>query len=334
MVRSLTLLTVMFAWLAVVSLPGTTSASPAPPAIAPPPEAPALPPAVLDISPEALLGHLESEPVAADGDPPPAAEPEPRVSAFEETRIVSVYGYPGICFMGELGCHDPQLAATRAEELAVWYADAEDGHRPQPAFHLIVDVAQPLPGADGSYLSRMALDQIEDYVEVARERGLLLFLDLQIGWTDPLEGVQRVGALLEEPFVHLALDPEFATRERGLAPGEAIGTLRAAEVNRAQEYLAAIVQEHHLPPKMLVLHQFTPDMLPDKQDFEDYPEVDVTVDMDGYGGGPAKISGYEAYARVGTEFSAFKLFFEWDTPLLTPEEVLALPHPPDYIIYQ
>ena len=32
--------------------------------------------------------------------------------------------------------------------------------------------------------------------------------------------------------------------------------------------------------------------------------------------------------------AGFKLFFRWDSPVLTPEEIQALPKPPDLIIYQ
>ena len=107
--------------------------------------------------------------------------------------------------------------------------------------------------------------------------------------------------MLREPFVHLALDPEFATRAKALPPGDAIGTVDAPAVNGVQAYLAGIVHEHVLPPKVLVLHQFQPGMLTNKAHYLDVPEVGITVDMDGFGGAKAKISGYEAYARVGTE---------------------------------
>jgi hypothetical protein len=157
---------------------------------------------------------------------------------------------------------------------------------------------------------------------------------VQIGWSDPLLVVRRLDEMLREPFVHLALDPEFATREKGLPPGEAIGTVNARQVNEVQVYLASLVHEYALPAKVLVLHQFKPGMLPDKHAYADTPEVELTIDMDGFGGAEGKISGYEAYARVGSDRAAFKLFFHWDVPLITPEQRQALPHPPDYVIYQ
>lgn len=316
--------------LVVMTLPGTTSASSAPASL--PTTAEAAPqaletPILLEVSlPDLLRAAVPDDYVAAV---PPAASP------FEGAQVVSVYGYPGICFMGELGCHaDPSDAITKARDLARAH-DAANGDRAvRPAVHLIVAVAQPHPGPDGSYLQWMSDETIREWVEAARRERVLLFLDVQIGWSDPLREVRRLDAALREPFVHLALDPEFATREKGLPPGEAIGTVSAAQVNAVQGYLAAPVREHGLPRKALVLHQFKPGMLTDKPRYADTPEVDLTIDMDGFGTPEAKLSGYDAYARVGSERTAFKLFFHWDVPLLTPERLQALPQPPDYVIYQ
>ncbi len=261
-------------------------------------------------------------------------------SVFNEVQVVSLYGYPGICIMGELGCHPARAAADAAFHLAAEYQAAHDelgtGRTVMPAFHLIVDVAQASPGDDGRYLWQMPLDQIAEYVEVAREAEMLIFLDIQIGWTDVLEdGVKRLEPFLIEPFVHLAIDPEFATQSLGIVPGQVIGVLDAPDVNAAQEYLAALVREHDLPAKILVLHQFLPTMLTNTQDYLDIAEVEITVDMDGYGPPGDKIAGYYEYAvSPYSNRPAFKLFWEWDEPVLTPYEVLSLTPHPDYVIYQ
>jgi hypothetical protein len=317
--------------LVVMTLPGTTSASSAP---APLPGSPTADPQLGDapILLQVSLAHLLLAAIPESyGTPEGAAG----VSPFAQGQIVSMYGFPGICFMGELGCHDtPAGSVGRARELARAH-DAVNGERGvQPALHLIVAVAQPHPGRDGTYLQWMPEEAIHEWVEAARRERVLLFLDVQIGWSDPLREVRRLDAVLREPFVHLALDPEFATREKALPPGDAIGTVSAAQVNAVQAHLAALVREHALPPKVLVLHQFKPGMLTDKDRYAPYDEVEVTIDMDGFGGPEAKISGYDAYALVGSDRAAFKLFFHWDTPLLTPAQLQALPHPPDYVIYQ
>ena len=322
----------VLAGLVVMSLPGTTSASSAP--------APLRDPAVVirPAAPEPILidATLERMVAAAQAVPGSFRAPAARttVSRFRDAQVVSVYGFPGQCTMGELGCHSAEDAATRAQQLAS-AQDAVNGDRGTiPAMHLIVDMAQASPGYDGAYLGRLPIEEIQQYVEVARAREMLLFVDVQVGWADPLTEVARLRPVLQEPFVHLGLDPEFATRLKQQAPGEAIGTLDAAQVNAVQGYLADLVRLHHLPPKILVLHQFQPGMLTRKSAYLDHPEVEVTIDMDGFGGIEEKVAGYDAYARVDAEYSAFKLFFHWDAPLLTPRELQSLAHPPDYIIYQ
>ncbi len=312
--------------LVVAALPGTTSAftASAPPSLA------------LDSPDSPLMLPVTPRQVTA----PHAPLRTP--SYFAQGPLVSVYGYPGICFMGELGCHETAGAVARARELAAQYdvprPEGPAGSFPRyaiPALHLIVDVAQPTPQADGSYLARMPLEDVRAHVEAARAAGVLLFLDLQVGWSDPMSGVTRLEEFLREPFVHLALDPEFATKPYGRVPGSVIGTLDVTQVRPVQTYLARLAAERGLPPKILVLHQFLPTMLADMTDLEPSPDVDVVVDMDGFGGQPEKLGGYNRYARAPyAEYSGFKLFFHWDTPLFTPAQLMALDQPPHYIVYQ
>jgi hypothetical protein len=263
--------------------------------------------------------------------------PEPSLppSYFEGAQVVSFYGYPGVPVMGALGAYTPDRAA---EEVAAWAEqyDRLNGARDViPAFHLITAVAQRDPQADGSYLGRLDDDAIAAYVEAAREHGLLLFLDIQVGWSDPLAEVERLRPFLAEPFVHLALDPEFATASLGVAPGKLIGHLEAAQVNAVQDYLAELVVDEGLPPKILVLHQFMDFMLRDRDQYADVPEVELTIDMDGFGWDRDKLTKYEIYAlQPAAERAAMKLFFDWDAPLLTPARLQGLGDPPDLIIYQ
>ena len=265
------------------------------------------------------------------------AGPEPALppSILETHQIISYYGYPKVHGMGELGRHDPLVAAERVKALAREY-DALNGDRETVgALHLIVDVAQAMPTADGLYLDRLDRQVIAEYVEVAREQGLLLFLDLQIGWSDAFEDMQRLEWFLREPFVHLALDPEFATARYGAAPGRVIGSLDADQVNQVQAYLGELVQDAGIPPKMLVLHQFQRRMLIEPERYSDVPEVELTIDMDGFGGVGPKIGGYQRFALADyAERSAFKLFYRWDEPVMTPEQIMGMDDPPDYIIYQ
>jgi len=270
---------------------------------------------------------LSSSPVDALAAPPG--------SVLESAQVVSFYGHPGVPAMGVLGGGSPSEVA---DEITTWaaYYDRLNGPRDViAAFHLITGVAQQYATSDGTWLGRLSAERIAEYVEVARERGMLVFLDNQIGWSDPLTEVKLLEPFLREPFVHMALDPEFATKRQGERPGLVIGSVTAAEVNEVQRYLAELVQEEGIPPKILMVHQFSAHMLRDRDAVEDVDGVDLSIDMDGFGGVAIKVAGYEAYAvRQPSEYPGFKLFFKYDTPVMTPEQVQGLDRAPDLIIYQ
>ncbi len=295
----------------------------------------------------ASAAHTPASPPASSARIAPAlTEPDERLaerifsaplppSVFDGAQVVSFYGYPGIPGMGALGVYDPQRAADEVTRVAEAY-DALNGERDVvPALHLIVAIAQATPGADGLYIYHMPPELLRTYVELARERGMLLFLDVQVGWSDPMDEVRRLAGALAEPFVHLALDPEFATRSSGFAPGIVIGSLDAAEVNAVQAYLAELVRARGLPPKLLVLHQFVEPMLVDPEQYAAYREVELTIDMDGYGTVGGKLHNYQSFALAPyAERAGMKLFYDWDQPLLSPERIQALDRPPDLVIYQ
>ena len=276
--------------------------------------------------------------------PAPAAPAAPRTSpgtgdaaasVFDGAQIVSYYGYPDIPAMGILGAGAPEDAADGVAALAASYDELNGDRDVIPALHLIAGVATSQPGPDGLHLRRLPKDRVLAWIRLAEERGQLIFLDLQIGWSEALTEVRALGEFLREPHVHLALDPEFATLGMG-RPGDVIGQIDAATVDGVQAYLAGLVREEGIPPKVLVLHQFLDSMLPGAAGgYADHPEVDVVVDMDGFGPPRAKLVNYRLYALSAyAERAGLKLFFLHDEPVMTPDEVQALDSPPALVIYQ
>ncbi len=154
--------------------------------------------------------------------------------------------------------------------------------------------------------------------------------NLQIGRSDVQSEITKILAYLEQPHVHVALDPEFAMPE-GEVPGESIGSLDATDVNAAQAILEEFLEQQGLPEKILIVHQFTSGMLTRPELLEDYPRVKLVIDMDGFGPSDIKRVKYGWYAAPA-EHSGIKLFFRHDTDLMSEEEVLELE--PDVIIYQ
>jgi hypothetical protein len=251
-------------------------------------------------------------------------------SLLEGYQILSYYGNPYTADMGILGELQPEALVQKLKDHARLYDSLNGARGVQAALHLVYATAQPDPGPEGLYLLYVDEETLQRYVDLARENGLLIFLDLQIGRSDVGSEMTKILPYLEQPHVHAALDPEFAMPE-GKVPGESIGSLDAADVNAAQALLQGFVEERDLPDKVLIVHQFTRDMLTNPELIEDYPRVRLVIDMDGFGPSEIKRVKYGWYAAPA-EYSGFKLFFRHDTDLMSEQDVLALE--PDVVIYQ
>jgi hypothetical protein len=269
----------------------------------------------------------------------PVAGPAPLPgSILPANRIVAFYGNPLSKRMGILGELPPdQMLAKLDREVDAWRR--ADPNRPvQPALHLIVVVAQASPGRDGKYRLRMTDSLVEKVSRWAAQRNALLFLDIQVGKSTVQEEVPRLTRFLSRPNVHLALDPEFSMKS-GHPPGKRIGTLSSSDVNFTVRFLSDIVTKNNIPPKVLIIHRFTRDMLTGARNIVLDPGVQVVIDMDGWGNPWLKYDSYRDYiAREPVQFTGFKLFYHNDTkkgaPLLTPQEILLLTPQPLYIQYQ
>lgn len=254
-------------------------------------------------------------------------------------RVVAYYGNLYSKQMGALGEYAPEEMWRRLhKEVDAW--NAADPETPAvPAVHYIAAVAQPHPTPDGGYRFRMPDSQIDSAMAIAKMHDALMFLDLQVGHSTVNKEVPAYEKYLVLPHVHLGIDPEFSMKD-GSIPGRKIGTFDAEDINFTSEYLANLVREHNLPPKMLVVHRFTRKMLTNYQNIILRPEVQIVIDMDGFGRPELKYSTYESFVRKKpVQFTGFKLFYKNDTKqspnhLLTPEELLKLSPQPVYIQYQ
>jgi hypothetical protein len=245
-------------------------------------------------------------------------------------QILSYYGNPYVAAMGILGELEPEELIRRLKAHAQLYDGLNGPRGVQPALHLVYASAQPNPGEDGLHLIFVDRRTLNQYIDLACEHGLLIFLDNQIGRSDVETEVRDILMYLDQPHVHSALDPEFAMLP-GDIPGDAIGTMDAAEVNEAQAVLQTLVEERGLPDKMLIVHQFTDGMVTNSELIQDFPRVQLVIDMDGFGPADIKQVKFGWYAAPA-DHSGIKLFFKQDTPLMSEADVLGLD--PDVIIYQ
>ena len=267
--------------------------------------------------------------------PVPGA-PEPLPGAIiPEHRIVAFYGNPLSKRMGILGQIDPDSMLQRLEETATEWAKADPERKVIPALHLIAVVAQGYPGPAKKYRLQMPDSVIERVAGWAEQKGWLMFLDIQPGLSTVEAEIPHLVKYLSRPYMHLALDPEFAMKD-GKKPGtDWMGRMDAVEVNHAINELAKIVEEHKLPPKVLVIHRFTRNMLTNAANIRLDPRVQVVIDMDGYGAPSGKKAAYKWFVvRYPVQYTGWKLFYKNDKPLMTPEQVLEVYPKPMYIQYQ
>jgi hypothetical protein len=255
-------------------------------------------------------------------------------------RIVAYYGNFYSTQMGVLGEYPPaEMLQMLASATAEW-ATADPTTPVIPALDYIAVTAQGSAGSDGKYRARMPASQIEEAISLANQVHGLVFLDVQVGLSNVQTEIPLLAEYLKLPQVELSLDPEFAMQTSGMPPGTVIGTLDAQNINFAANYLANIVRENSLPPKILVVHRFTQDMVTNYKAITPLPEVEIVMDMDGWGEPAKKFTTYDDFiADEPVQFTGFKLFYKADlkppsTRMLTPAEILKLSPQPSYIQYQ
>lgn len=270
----------------------------------------------------------------------PVKAPYPLAGAvLPFNRIVAFYGNLYSKKMGILGeLPKNEMLKKLKGEVALWQA-ADSSLTVIPALHYVAVTAQGAPGKDAKHRMRMPFHQIDTIVNWANEINGLVFLDIQVGHSSVKDEVPPLEKYLQLPQVHLGIDPEFSMKG-GHVPGKKIGTFNADDINDAINYLAATVKKYNLPPKILIVHRFTQGMLTNYQQIKKVPEVQVVIDMDGWGDKVLKRSSYLRYVyREPVGFTGFKLFYKNDTKtgtdqLYTPQELLKFIPKPIYIQYQ
>lgn len=295
-------------------------------------------PMVLD-----TISYVKLQTALSNGDtsgrwPVKTAYPSPG-AILPFSRIVAYYGNLYSKKMGVLGEYptDTMLAKLNAE-VKLWQA-ADSTVPVRPALHYIAVTAQGYPGKGDKYRLRMPYKQIDSVIRMAARINALVFLDIQVGLSTVQDEVPMLEPYLKMPQVHLGIDPEFSMKT-GKKPGSVIGTMDAVDVNYTIKYLSDLVKANNLPPKILVVHRFTQAMVTNYKNIKPNPDVQVVMDMDGWGAQSRKLSTYREFiSREPVEYTGFKLFYKNDfreanSRIMTPAEVLKLKPRPIYIQYQ
>lgn len=254
-------------------------------------------------------------------------------------RVVAYYGNLFSKNMGILGeLPKAEMIKKLMSEVEKW-KKADTTTPVIPALHYIAVTAQASPGNDGMYRARMPFHQIDTIIRWAKEIKGLTFIDVQVGHSNVKTEVEKFKDYFKRPDFHLGIDPEFSMKG-GEKPGTVIGSFTAADINDAIDILAAAVKENNLPPKILVVHRFTHDMVADYKNIKLVPEVQVVIDMDGWGGKELKAGTWQRYIyNEPVQFTGFKLFYKNDLKrgkggMYSPAELIKFVPKPIYIQYQ
>ncbi|MDE1874620.1 MAG: hypothetical protein KGI79_01650 [Patescibacteria group bacterium] len=296
--------------------------------------------AATGIAATSTLWTATSSSIWSPKNPWPVSAAYPRYGAILPFyRVVAYYGNFASTQMGILGEYPPDIMLSKLESVAADWQAADPSTPVIPALDYIAVTAQKDPGPDRKYRLRMPESAIEEAISLASSIHGIAFLDVQPGLSDLRTELPLLEKYLAEPNVELAIDPEFSMKD-GAPPGTEIGTFSAADINYAASFLAGIVDAHGLPPKILVVHRFTPDMLTDYKDVKPLPEVEIVVNMDGWSTPERKTNIYgEVVKGEPIQFAGIKLFYKNDVRppspgLMTPAQILGLKPTPIFIEYQ
>jgi hypothetical protein len=254
---------------------------------------------------------------------------------FPGHRLVALYGHPETPGLGVLGQQDLTASIARARRLAAAY-------RPLsrvpvvPAFEIIASVAEASPGRDGTYSYRTPVSELLPWVRAATADGLYVVLDLQPGRASLLAQAKYYQSLLALPDVGLALDAEWKLQP-GQKPLRQIGHVSIGEVNGVVSWLAALTAAHHLPQKLLVLHQFQLAMLTGERHLDtSHDDLAIVIHMDGQGTPAVKQGTWNAVTAAAPPgvFFGWKNFLVKDHPMLTPGQTMTKSPAPVMISYQ
>ena len=254
-------------------------------------------------------------------------------------RVVAFYGNLYSKKMGILGeLPGPQMLAKLKGEVKAW--DKADPSIPvQPALHYIAVVAQGDGGKDGKYRYRMPFKQIDSVLTLAKKIKAIVFLDVQVSLSTIQAELPLLDKYLAMPNVHFGMDPEFSMKD-GSKPGKKIGTYDASDINFVSNHLAELVRKNNLPPKILIVHRFTKKMVTNYKNIKLRKEVQMVIDMDGWGEPELKAGTWRYFVHnEPVQFTGYKLFYKNDIKkapnhMLTPAEVLKYKPRPNYIQYQ
>jgi hypothetical protein len=264
-----------------------------------------------------------------------------RVGLLETNTLFTVYGrgFSVAPILGRLGQYkDMDAMAAGTQKWVDEISGVNGGKDIIRGIHLIYALAVPCTDKSDC-LSYLGNDIVEKYIVPAAQRGWVVFLDTQLGRSDPVEQVNQMirHGYLKYENVHVAIDPEFHVLPGHLDPGIPIGHVTASQINAVQEMLDRYVETENLKTKkILIVHQFDSFMIEDKTAIRDFANVELVLDFDGLGTPFLKVDKYNPLTNSRgfpfLRFRGIKVFFpnQWehyghfDKPPMTLDQIFGL----------
>ncbi len=281
------------------------------------------------------------------------AVPREAVGLLEKNTIFGVYGraFGRAPILGHLGTY--KNFDMMAADIPKWVDEIQkhnDNKPVIPAVHLIYALAIPCTEKKDDclqYLEGPTSLIIDNYIKPAAERGWLVFLDTQLGKSNPVAQVNRMieKGYLKYENVHVAIDPEFHLYPNRKTPGIPIGTVEASEINDVQKILDDYVKSQGLKTKkILIVHQFgdanikdgVPFMIEHKKDLKSFTNVQLVINADGLGTPEVKVVKYNKMTDTKVypfiSYRGIKVFYpnQWekaghfDKPPMTMDQVFGI----------
>lgn len=252
---------------------------------------------------------------------------------FPDHILAAYYGTAGTGALGVLGEDTPDRITTRLRRAA-----APFGTRRRPVqivYELIVTIADARPGPDGDYSHDISRARVERFIAAAHRNKALLILDLQPGRSDFLTVAKRWRWALKDPWVGLALDPEWRMGRREV-PAQVIGSVGAREVNAVSRWLQRLSRNRDLPEKVFMLHSFRTTMVRNIKDVVRRKRLATVLHIDGFGTQAQKLATYHTVAATRPRYMrmGFKLFYDEDINRMTAREVRRIRPVVEFVSFQ
>jgi hypothetical protein len=281
-------------------------------------------------------GHSNAAPPgpspSASGKPAtPTTLPDGSRRLFPGHRVVAFYGEAGAPALGVLGTRSADGIWPRLATQA--HAYAGHGARILPAYELITYVATGGAGNDHQFAFRIPDSTIASYAAAAKLHHALLILDIQPGRGQFLPDAKTLVPWLRLPDVALALDPEWKLHGHQ-KPEKQIGHTDARSINAVSAWLDQLTASQRLPQKLLLVHQFTPDMIRQKAAVAARLHVATVFNMDGFGSRANKLVKYRFLAQDKHFPIGMKLFYKADKHIFTAANAMHLHPAPAVVDYE